>query len=89
MKKFIERVEKQRAIYLNLREELGEMEQLHFTPPALTHKDPREAGSIARKWLGLTDTNNFDTYREAVEAHTILVFLSNGYNGKWQITLAS
>jgi len=85
LKKLIERVEKQRAVYLSLLEDLDETEQLRFNPPKLPRKDLREAAHIARKWLGLAEENNFDTYRVAVEAKGVLVFRSNGYNGKWQI----
>lgn len=85
LKKLIERVEKQRAVYLSLRDDLDETELLQFNPPKFSRKDPQEAASIARKWLGLADENNFDTYRIAVEAQGVLVFRSNGYSGKWQI----
>ena len=85
LKKLIERVEKQRAVYLSLREDLDDAERLQFTPPELTRKNPQEAASIVRKWLGLAEENNFNSYREAVEAQGLLVFRSNGYNGKWQI----
>lgn len=85
LKHFIERVEKQRDVYLSLREELGDGDQPYFNPPDLFGRNPVEAALIARQWLGLSKQNNFDTYREAVEAQGILVFLSNGYNGKWQI----
>jgi len=84
-KKLIERVEKQRAVYLSLLEDLDETERLRFNPPDITHKTPQEAAQIVRKWLNLPDKNSFDTYREALEEQGILVFLSNGYNGKWQI----
>lgn len=85
LKKLIERVEKQRAVYLSLLEDLDETEQLRFIQPKLPSKDPREAARIAREWLGLISENNFDSYRAAVEAQGVLVFRSNGYNGKWQI----
>jgi Zn-dependent peptidase ImmA (M78 family) len=85
LKKLIERVEKQRAVYLSLLEDLDETERLRFNPPTLPSKDPPEAARIARAWLGLANENNFETYRAAVEAQGILVFRSNGYNGKWQI----
>ncbi len=85
LKKLIERVEKQRAVYLSLREDLDDADRLQFTPPELTRKNPQEAARIVRKWLGLADENIFSTYREAIEAQGVLVFRSNGYNGKWQI----
>ena len=85
LKKLIERVEKQRAIYLSLLEDLDETERLHFAPPALPRKDLRGAAIATRKWLGLADENNFESYRTAIETQGALVFRSNGYNGKWQI----
>ena len=85
LKKLIERVEKQRAVYLSLLDDLDETERVQFNPPEFPHKYPQEAARIARKWLGLADENNFDTYRVAVESLGVLVFRSNGYNGKWQI----
>lgn len=85
LKKMIERVERQRAVYLSLLEDLDETERLRFVPPELDRRSLREAAGIVREWLGLDDVNDFDSYRTAVEAKGILVFRSNGYNGKWQI----
>jgi len=85
LKKFIERVEQQRAVYLSLREDLDETAQRPFKPPQLDHIAPSEAASSARAWLGLGEVNNFNSYRKAVEAQGILVFRSNGYGGKWQM----
>lgn len=84
LKTLIQRAEKQREIYLTLREELDDT-GFHFTPPDLPIANLREAAPLARQWLGLATENNFETYRTAVEAKGILVFLSNGYSGKWQI----
>lgn len=85
IKKLIERVERQRSVFLNLREELNNQDLPHFTAPDLPFDNPREAARIARAWLGLNAMNTFDTYRDAIEAQGILVFRSNGYHGKWQI----
>lgn len=85
VKKFIERVERQRSVYLSLRDELSNPDLPQFTPPDLPRDNPRDAARIARAWLNLDAENTFDTYRAAVEAQGILVFRSNGYNGKWQI----
>ncbi|MBF0633988.1 MAG: ImmA/IrrE family metallo-endopeptidase, partial [Nitrospinae bacterium] len=85
LKALIERVEKQREVYLSLREDLDDTDQPSFNPPTLPRQDPRKAASIARNWLGLKDQNSFDTYREALESRGLLVFRSNGYGGKWQI----
>lgn len=85
LKAFIERVERQRAVYLSLREDLDKTDWPEFSPPDLPLQDLREAADMARKWLGLGNKNSFDTYRAAVEGKGVLVFRSNGYNGKWQI----
>lgn len=89
LKALIERVEKQREVYLSLREDLDNADRPLFSPPDLPRQDPREAARITRQWLGLKDQNNFDTFREALEFHGVLVFRSNGYNGKWQIAKES
>lgn len=86
VKTLIERVEKQRDIYLNLRESSRSLdEQPTFDPPDIANLDIAAAADRTREWLALTAQNTFDTYREAIERQGILVFRSNGYNGKWQI----
>jgi Zn-dependent peptidase ImmA (M78 family) len=85
LKALIERVEKQRSVYVSLREDLDDTDRPWFTPPDLSLQNPREAARIARRWLGLSDQNNFDSYRTVIEARGVLVFRSNGYSGKWQI----
>ena len=85
LKALIERVEKQREVYLSLREDLDDADRPRFTPPVLPHDDLQEAARMARQWLGLNEQNDFDSYREALESRGVLVFRSNGYNGKWQI----
>lgn len=89
LKALIERVEKQRAVYLSLREELDEVGFTRFNLPDLQGVGPREAAEAVRRWLGLADQNSFDSYRAAVEGKGILVFQSNGYTGKWQIAKES
>jgi len=84
-KALIERAEKQRAVYLSLLEDLDAEYMLNFRPPTLERRDPVLAARVARDWLGLGDTNNFDSYRSAVETKGILVFRTNGYAGKWQL----
>jgi Zn-dependent peptidase ImmA (M78 family) len=84
VKALIERVERQRSVYLSLREDLDEAGPT-FQPPELPPRDPRAAADTARQWLGLADQNDFDSYRAALEARGVLVFRSNGYSGKWQI----
>ena len=85
LKALIERVEKQREVYLSLREDLDDADRPRFSAPVLPNDDLQEAARLVRHWLGLNDHNDFDTYREALESRGVLVFRSNGYNGKWQI----
>lgn len=85
LKALIERVERQREVYLSLREDLDDAERPHFTPPVFPDDDLQKAARLARQWLGLGEKNDFDSYREALETRGVLVFRSNGYAGKWQI----
>lgn len=89
VKTLIERVERQRAIFLSLREDLGDAALPRFAPPDLADLSIPAAARVVRQWLRLTDTNDFESYRKAVEAKGLLVFQSNGYNGKWQIAKES
>ena len=81
----IERVERQRKVYLSLLEELDDLDRPAYEPPELPQQNSRRAAAIAREWLGLGEQNNFESYRTAVENSGVLVFRSNGYSGKWQI----
>ena len=81
----IERAERQREIYLSLREDLGEPVKSEIDLPNLSEYAAGDAGEVVRQWLGLSDRNSFESYRAAVEAKGILVFRTNGYNGAWQI----
>ena len=83
---FIERVEKQRQVFLGLNDEGDKDESSRFQPPVLSGKSIEQAAGITRQWLGLGQRNSFDSYREAIEAKGILVFKSNGYAGKWQVS---
>lgn len=85
LKALIERVERQREVYLSLREDLDDTDRPRFMPPLLPTDDLKDAARIARQWLALGEQNSFDSYREALESRGMLVFRSNGYAGKWQI----
>lgn len=88
LKKLIERTEQQREVYLSLIEDFDETERLRFNPPDIHGHAPSiaaRAARVVRTWLMLGNTNDFNSYRAAVEAQGILVFRSNGYSGKWQI----
>ncbi|MDC0948785.1 ImmA/IrrE family metallo-endopeptidase [Gammaproteobacteria bacterium] len=84
-KTLIERAEKQRAVYLSLLEDLDAEDELSFLPPSIDQLNPASAAQVVRGWLDLDDTNNFESYRSAVESRGVLVFRTNGYAGKWQL----
>tara|TARA_B100000749_G_scaffold270689_1_gene250740 strand:+ start:1095 stop:2267 length:1173 start_codon:yes stop_codon:yes gene_type:complete len=83
----VERTERQRLTYLSLREDLGEAIEIDWYPEEFTveARRPEHAAQFARTWLGLQPGQSFADMRAAVEAKNILVFLSNGYAGQWQI----
>ena len=85
IRKLIERVERQRELYLELRDELHAEDFPVFQPLDVLADQPAAAAATVRAWLRLGAVNTFDTYRAAVEAKGILVFRSNGYAGRWQI----
>lgn len=84
IKSLIERVERQRKIFLDLREEIGENIQ-SFQPPPVDRNDPKSAANIIRRWLDLSGKPSFDSYRSSLEEKGILVFRSSGYIGSWRV----
>jgi transcriptional regulator with XRE-family HTH domain len=86
VRKLIERAERQRELYLALREELHADDYPIFRPINVRADHPAAAAAAVRAWLNLERTNTFDAFRAAVEAKGILVFRSNGYAGRWQIS---
>lgn len=89
VRKLVERVERQRELYLALREDLHSEDYPVFRPIEIRADQPAAAAATVRTWLGLGQTNTFDDFRAAVEAKGILVFRSNGYAGRWQIAKES
>ena len=86
IKTLIERVERQREIYLYLREETSLPVPATWHDMANGQKGVKDLAEKARQLLGLNHLDtNFISLRKAVEKTGILVFLSNGYQGKWQI----
>jgi len=87
LKALVERVERQRQVYLSLLEDLGDASERGWYPTDVTFdsSDLKAAAAVARLWLGIEEGMNFQALRRAVEAKGILVFLSNGYAGQWQI----
>ncbi len=88
VRQLVQRVERQRAVYRSLLEDVDEADRPRFEPPEMPN-DPAEAAVVARRWLGLGDRNDFDSYRRSVESNGILVFRTNGYAGRWQIARES
>jgi Zn-dependent peptidase ImmA (M78 family)/transcriptional regulator with XRE-family HTH domain len=85
VKALMERVERQRQIFLSLREELGEDEMQSFQPPRIDQHNPKAAASVVREWLNVNDDCSFDGYRRSIELKGILVFRSNPYIGPWRV----
>lgn len=83
---FVEQVEKQRQVYLELLEDLGETINNVWYPDDLNlNEDIKNISANMRSWLGLAVSDDFSDIRDAVEQKGIMVIVSNGYNGKWQI----
>ncbi len=89
IKALMERVERQRQIFLNLREELGEDEMQSFRPPRVDRENPKAAASAVNKWLNLNGDRSFESYRRLIELKGVLVFRSNGYVGPWRVPTES
>lgn len=91
LKALVERVERQRALYLSLLEDMDEAPDATWFPDhlKLTAEQPEQAARQVREWLGLGASADgrvdFRQYREAVEAKGVMVLVSNGYQGQWQI----
>ena len=86
LRALIERIEKQRHVYLGLMEDLDEPIQSNWMPEfKLNTKDIKQSSANVRQWINLPTRYDFDCLRQAVENKGIMVFVSNGYNGKWQI----
>ncbi len=86
LRAFIERVEKQRKTYIGLMEDLDEPLNIDWRPKIKRNtKDIKSISTYVRQWLNISVSDSFETIREAVENKGIMVIVSNGYNGKWQI----
>ena len=84
--KLIENIEKQREVFLYLKEDL-QIPIDNQLPQFDKQKTSLEAYAQAiRDVLKLDNKkNNFDSLRQAIENKDIMVILSSGYNGRWQI----
>ena len=87
LRALIERVEKQREVYLGLREDLELPYRANWYPEHLNFQDRNKklGADKIREWLRIPEERDFNKLRQLVEAREILVIVSNGYNGDWQI----
>ena len=85
LRAFIERVEKHRQIYLDLLEELDEPTDKNWQTVHWHTNDIKQISASVRQLLKLPASYDFNTLRQAVENKGVMVIVSNGYNGKWQI----
>lgn len=85
LKSLIERVERQRQVFLGLLETNDDAVSIDFNPPNIDGLDIKETAFATRNWLGLGNQLDFVSFRSAIERQGVLVFRSNGFPGKWQI----
>lgn len=81
----VERVEEKRKTYIGLLEDLGEEVPKRWEAPRLTLDQIKQGAQQVRSWLNLTDRGGFDLIRERLWEKGVMVFLTNGYKGEWQI----
>ncbi len=85
LRKFIKNVENQRKVYLNLLNDLTTPASQQWQELELDVNNIKRSCSETREWLGLKENYKFDDLRNAVEDKGVMVIVSNGYNGSWQI----
>lgn len=86
VKKLIRHLEQHREIYLSLVEDLDWDIPVVVEYPEIPKKASfKTKAEILRKWLGVGKKNTFESYRRAIESKGIMVVLTNGHNGKWQL----
>lgn len=85
VKKLIERAERQRETYLDLREDLKADPLPKFRPPDTDPNQPAEAALAIRRWLKLSERNSFTQTRQAIEDRGVMVLMGVGYYGDWRL----
>ncbi len=86
VKALIERAERQRQVFLDLREDMDADDLPRFRPPAAVDgRPPVEAAEVVRGWLKLGDQNDYATCRREIEAKGVLVLMAVGYFGDWRL----
>jgi Zn-dependent peptidase ImmA (M78 family) len=87
----VQRMERQRQVFLSLLDDLGEDADRPWYPAGLDVDAAhiKASATRVRNWLGLQLGAGFAAMRQAVERKGLLVFLTNGYQGPWQISRES
>ncbi|NQV13979.1 ImmA/IrrE family metallo-endopeptidase [bacterium] len=87
LKMLIERVEKQREIFLNLIEGDGAdpIDWDGYQLPGNSTQSIKRSANRVRTWLGLAENETFNSYRSKIEEKGVFVVVTNGYQGDWQI----
>lgn len=86
MTALVERVEKHRELYISLLEDLGDPVDTGWYPDFVHENETiDDLAEKIRDWLKLGDKLTFDGLRESVESNNMLVFVTNGYAGQWQV----
>ncbi len=86
LKKLIRAIESQREVLIELIEGNEDAPKTEFPQLDQLRTLGQKAYAI-RQWLGLEvgKRYTFDDYRHAIESKGFFVFVSNGFNGSWQI----
>ena len=87
LRKLVEIVENHRNIYLELLKDLEERYKDDWYPYdlELDTGDLEITAERIRSWLNIPEEINFKELRKLVESKEIIVIVSNGFNGVWQI----
>jgi Zn-dependent peptidase ImmA (M78 family) len=83
---FIKNAEKQRKVYLNLLDDLQIPIINNWKIDLNTNKENiKKSSQMVRKWLEIKSGDSFSSLRNSIETKGVMIIVSNGYNGVWQI----
>jgi Zn-dependent peptidase ImmA (M78 family)/plasmid maintenance system antidote protein VapI len=85
LRKFIDNVEIHRKIYLGLLEDSNITISKDWKNIQNTTNNIKHFSKNVREWLGLQENYKFNDLRNSIESKGIMVIVSNGYGGAWQI----
>ncbi len=79
LRRITAKIEKLRALILELLEDMGESRAEPFAPPDI-HSNPEVAAEATRSWLTVDETTGgFDFWKRALEQKDVFVFLTSKY----------